>query len=121
MDRIVHDTKMVRDIGKLINIKIKEDDIIRVVRLGKKAEGENNKNNRPLLINFSNDTVKKNLFLNVSTKLKEVSCDLGSVSIDHDTTSKEKEKEETSAKAFIFCHKYAKNHFLLAFSYIMVQ
>lgn len=58
-DRITHDTNVIRDIATKIDVEIKLDDIIRVSRLGKKAEGEGSSNSKPLLVGFSNDTVKK--------------------------------------------------------------
>ena len=56
------DTKLkalLRDIATKIDVEIKLDDIVRVSRFGKKAEGEGSSNSRPLLVGFSNDTVKK--------------------------------------------------------------
>ena len=65
---------MVKDIGALIDVNIKDDDIVRVTRLGKKVDNNTSESestrttrSRPLLITFSNESVKKlcfKIFLN---------------------------------------------------------
>lgn len=119
LERINADLKVVKEIGAHIDVNIKDDDIVRVIRLGKKvdynvSEGENTHTTRnmPLLITFSNERVKKTLFQNVS-KLRDITGELAAVSVDHDMTPKEREetktmveearrKEESSSGKFIF-------------------
>lgn len=119
LDRINADLRVVKEIGAHIDVNIKDDDIVRVIRLGKKvdnnnSEGENTHitRSRPLLITFSNESVKKTLFQNVS-KLRDITGELAAVSVDHDMTPKEREetkamveeakkKEESSSGKFIF-------------------
>ena len=67
LERINADLKLVKEIGAHIDVNIKDDDIVRVIRLGKKvdnntSEGENTHTtrSRPLSITFSNENVKKN-------------------------------------------------------------
>jgi hypothetical protein len=113
------DLKLVKEIGAHIDVNIKDDDIVRVIRLGKKvdnntSEGENTHTtrSRPLSITLSNENVKKTLFQNVS-KLRDITGELAAVSVDHDMTPKEREetkamveeerrKEESSLGKFIF-------------------
>lgn len=61
-DRITHDRNIVRDIAPQIDVEIKVYEIVRVARLGKKAEGEGSSNSRPLIVGVSNHTVKKNIY-----------------------------------------------------------
>ena len=92
-ERIDNDTKLVKEVGKLVKVTISDDDITKVVRLGKRPEeGENtHSNNRPMLVSFSNEHIKKTLFKNLS-KLKDATGELGEVSVDHDMTPKEREE-----------------------------
>lgn len=53
-DRTTHDTNVIKDIATKIDVEIKLGDIVRVSRLGKKAEGEGSSNIRPLLVGLSN-------------------------------------------------------------------
>jgi hypothetical protein len=107
---------VVKEIGAHIDVNIKDDDIVRVIRLGKKvdnntSEGENTHTtrSRPLLITFSNESVKKTLFQNVS-KLRDITGELAAVSVDPDMTPQKQKtieeeatrKEESSAGKFIF-------------------
>ena len=116
LDRINPDLRVVKEIGAHIDVNIKDDDIVRVIRLGKKvdnntSEGENTHTtrSRPLLITFSNESVKKTLFQNVS-KLRDITGELAAVSVDHDMTPQKqktmveeaKMKEESSSGKFIF-------------------
>jgi hypothetical protein len=75
-------------------------------RSGKKvdnnnSEGENTHTtrSRPLLITFSNESVKKTLFQNVS-KLRDITGELAAVSVDHNMTPK---KQKTMVEVNISC------------------
>ena len=100
LDRLNADLKVVKEIGAHID--------------NNTSEGENTHTTRsmPLLITFSNESVKKTLFQNVS-KLRDITGELAAVSVDHDMTPKEREetkamveeakrKEESSSGKFIF-------------------
>jgi hypothetical protein len=105
LDRINADLRVVKEIGAHIDINIKDDDIVRVIRLGKKvdnnnSEGENTHitRSRPLLITFSNESVKKTLLQNVS-KLRDITGELAAVSVDHDMTPKERRNKSNGGRS----------------------
>ena len=100
LERINTDLKLVKEIGAHIDVNIMDDDIVRVIRLGKKvdnntSEGENTHTtrSRPLSITFSNENVKKTLFQNVS-KLRDITGELAAISVDHDMTPKVREEKK---------------------------
>ena len=64
---------------------IKDEDVIKIIRLGKK----NDKLVRPILIKLGNLTIKKKIFKNLY-KMKSLREDLNSVGIGHDLTMEQR-------------------------------
>jgi len=115
VDKMNADIQLVKDIGSAVKIEINDEDIVKITRLGKKKSNFDTVDivqERPLLVTFANENVKKNLFANAS-KMQFVTGSLAAVSLDHDMTPKEREetkklmleakrREEESEGKFIY-------------------
>ena len=118
IDKVNADIQLVKDVGAAVNVIIDNDDIVKVARLGKKKTTPDTEStvqteqNRPLLVTFGNETVKKSLFTNAS-RLQYATGNLEGISLDHDMTPKEREetkklkleakkKEEESVGKFLY-------------------
>ncbi len=90
-DKIKEDCQLLKEIGKICQESIEDDDIVKVKRLGKKGE-----NPRPMLVTFNEDKdkdKKRKLFRNLQ-KLKEGPDNLKEVSGQHDFTVQQREEEK---------------------------
>ncbi len=88
-DRIKHDKEEVKHLAKHCKVNISKDEIMKVIRLGKKQENKP----RPLLIQISTPEKKRMLFKNLRL-LQEAPDKYRQVSVQHDLTEKQRKREK---------------------------
>lgn len=86
-ERQAHDKAFCIELFSNLDVKIKEDDLKSVFRVGKIVHDSNNR--RPMLIQFR-DRVLKNMIMESLSKLRQADDKFRNVSITHDMTQNER-------------------------------
>ena len=89
-ERMKYDKGMVKNIGATCEVDIGDEDIGKVVRLGK---FNREKPNRPLLVSFKATSTKRNIFKG-ARNLKEEESEFAGIRIANDLTKAERENEK---------------------------
>ena len=83
------DLNKLQEIGRLCNEEIKPEDVLKIVRIGKK---DGSGNPRPTLVKFVNHEKKRKLFRNLH-KLSGAKSALKVVNANHDLTKDQRARE----------------------------
>ncbi len=87
-DKIKEDRQLLKEIGKICQESLEDNDVANVRRLGKKGEAP-----RPMLVTFTDDEKKRRLFRNLQ-RLRDGPDNLKEISGQHDLTVQQREEEK---------------------------